>query len=74
MTYTYECEDCGEEMVVDQRIVDEPFRTHTEVIQAGGYALIQYGGILCIGRVSRLITGGCGTHFKGDGWTKKGQV
>ncbi len=51
-TYEYKCEKCGNIFEVFQKITDDPVKTCPE----------------CGGKVYRLISGGVGIIFKGNGF------
>lgn len=60
--YTYEFEETGETIEVEQKITEDShqFLMHPEKMK--------------LMKVSRVITGGAGTIFKGDGWTPPGNL
>jgi putative FmdB family regulatory protein len=55
MIYLYECEKCN--------YTEDVFRGVEEV------KVVKCPS--CNKAMKQVITGGCGTHFNGDGWTRK---
>jgi len=64
--YTYECEKCGKQFEVVQRITDEPLKLHGKIVPEKG---IDFKGEWCNGKIRRIITG-CNFILKGSGWNK----
>ena len=59
--YTYECEKCGKQFEVVQRITDEPLKLHGKIVPEKG---IDFKGEWCNGKIRRIITG-CNFIIKG---------
>ncbi len=60
MIYLYRCEQCGKEFEVEQSIKDKPLEYHDQIV-----------GDKCIGKIFKVILGGCGFILKGNGWTRR---
>lgn len=57
MTYEYECTSCCYQWETEQKITEEVLKVCPQCHKE---------------TAKRLISGGCGTHLKGDGWFKTG--
>ncbi len=57
MTYEYQCTSCSHEWEAEQKITEEPLKECPQCHKE---------------TAKRLVSGGTGTHLKGDGWFKTG--
>ena len=55
-TYEYKCTNCSHGWEIEQKITDKPIKTCPKCGKK---------------KAKRLISGGSGIIFKGDGWTPK---
>ena len=71
-TYVYECNKCKKRFEVIQSIKDDPLKKHSDVTKSGVKIISKDQPIDtdCDGEVKRIISGGSGIIFKGEGWTK----